>query len=456
MGGFILFRREAIMAEPTVVCPNCKTEIRLTESLAAPLLESLKRVHEQQLAQKDVEAAAREKGVREREEAVKRAQATVDQQLADRLRAERARIAAEEGKKAQAALALEMDQKKTENAELQKALHANNVKLAEAQKAQADFLLRERQLEDDRREMALTIQKGVQAQLGAVREKALADVEQALQLRMAERELKLAEKDKTIAAMKQQLEEVQRRAEQASPQLRGEVLELQLEAILRLKFPHDRIAPVPKGEFGGDVLHSVCSPEGSACGTILWESKRTKNWSDGWLAKLRDDQRAAKAEFAILISVALPKGVESFEQIGGIWIADPRFAVPLALALRQGLMDLAAARRAGEGQAGKMQVVYQYLTGPQFRQRVQAIVEKFNDLGEDLRKERRFMNNIWAKREKQIQSVIESTVGMYGDLQGIAGKALREIEEIKMLDDRVAPPGACTLWNNSDNTAKNM
>jgi hypothetical protein len=442
------------MAEPTIICPGCGKEIKLTESLAAPLVASTRAEFEKRLAQKDAEAGAKEQAMRQREEAVRRAQETIETQVAERLRVDRLRIVAEEVKKATLAAAADLEKQRAETAALQQSLKQNDAKLAEAQKAQADFLLKQRALDDDRREMTLTVQKQVEAQLATVREKALADIEQTAQLRMAEKELRLAEKDKTIAAMKQQIEEVQRRAEQASPQLRGEVLELQLEAILRLRFPHDRIAPVPKGEFGGDVLHAVCNPAGSECGTILWESKRTKNWSDGWLAKLRDDQRAAKAEFAVLISVALPKSVETFDQIDGIWIADPRFAVPLALALRQGLMDLAAARQASEGQAGKMQIVYQYLTGPQFRQRVQAIVEKFNDLGEDLRKERRFMNNIWAKREKQIQSVIESTVGMYGDLQGIAGKALREIEEIKMLEGQGASAEACTLWNISDNTAK--
>jgi hypothetical protein len=180
----------------------------------------------------------------------------------------------------------------------------------------------------------------------------------------------------------------------------------------------------------------VVGPMGQRCGTILWESKRTKNWSDTWLPKLRDDQRAAKAEIASIVSHALPKGIETFDFIDGIWVTESRCAIPVAIALRQYLIQIAVARQAGEGQQTKMEMVYQYLTGPRFRHRVEAIVEKFSDMQSDLDRERKTMTRLWAKREQQIAGVIESTAGMYGDLQGIAGKTLHEIEglDIPLLD----------------------
>src|SRR5262245_3715278 len=122
--------------------------------------------------------------------------------------------------------------------------------------------------------------------------------------------------------------------------------------------------PVPRGEHGGDVIHSVCGPLGQECGKILWESKRTKNWNDGWLAKLRDDQRAAKAEVAVIVSQTLPEGVDTFHLIDGIWVMSPRCVIPMAIALRYSIIELAAARQAGEGQQTKMELIYQYLTGP--------------------------------------------------------------------------------------------
>ena len=213
--------------------------------------------------------------------------------------------------------------------------------------------------------------------------------------------------------------------------------ELELESLLSARFPRDTIEPVPKGEHGGDVLHRVVGPLGQVCGTILWESKRTKNWSDGWLGKLREDQRAAKAEIAIIISQVLPKDVESFDWIDHVWVAHPRVAMPVAATLRQSLVDLAMARQAAEGQQTKMEMVYQYLTGPRFRHRVQAIVEAFSSMQEDLDREKKAITKQWAKREEQIDRVMQATVGMHGDLQGIAGKSLQEIEglELKALED---------------------
>jgi hypothetical protein len=209
------------------------------------------------------------------------------------------------------------------------------------------------------------------------------------------------------------------------------VQELDLQATLKEKFPRDSIEPVPKGEHGGDVLQRVLGPVGQVYGTILWESKRTKNWSDGWLSKLRDDQRAAKAEFAIIVTQVLPKGVAIFDFVEGVWVTSPPVLIPVGLALRQSLVELAVARQAAAGQQTKMELVYQYLTGPSFRLRVQAIVEKFSDMQEDLEKERKTMTKLWAKREGQLRCVIESTAGMYGDLQGIAGKSLQEIEGLE-------------------------
>jgi hypothetical protein len=256
-----------------------------------------------------------------------------------------------------------------------------------------------------------------------VRHKAKQEAEDGLKL-------KLIEKDELIASMQRQVEELKRKSEQGSQQLRGEAQEIELESLLRNKFPGDLIEPVVTGESGGDVLQRVMGPLNQNCGTILWEIKRTKNWSDGWLAKLRDDQRAAKAEIALLISHAMRKGVDAFDYIEGVWVTEPRYALPVAIALRQSLIEIATARAANAGQQTKMELVYQYLTGPLFRQRIEAIVEKFSDMQGDLAKERRTMTRLWAKRETQIRGVLESTVGMYGDLQGIAGKALKEIDTL--------------------------
>lgn len=424
------------MAEPTIICPKCKSEIKLTESLAAPLIESTRLDFEKRLAQKDLDVAGREKSIQERETALSKEKDSLETQVNERMQKERGKIAADEAKKAKLALSNDIEQKTKEVADLQEILKQKDEKLTEAQKTQADLLKQKRELDDAKRELDLTIEKRIAEGLTATRQQAKKEAEDELKL-------KVSEKEQTIASMSKQIEELKRRAEQGSQQLQGEVQELELETLLKAKFPHDSIEPVPKGEFGGDTLHRVITPLGQSCGTILWESKRTKNWSDTWLAKLRDDQRAAKAEIAIIISQVLPKGVETFGLVEGVWVAHPQAALPVAVALRYTLMETATARLASEGQQTKMELVYQYLTGPRFRQRVQAIVEAFSSMKEDLDKEKKAISKQWAKREEQIERVMQSTVGMYGDLQGIAGKTIQEIEglEMKAIED-VAPTKA--------------
>jgi hypothetical protein len=412
------------MAEPTVVCPQCKSEIKLTESLAAPLLESIRRDYEQRLMQKDTDMAKREKTLHERETALQKQKASMDEQVTQKVREEQVRIAAEEAKKAKLALGNELDRKVKEINDLEEVLKQRDAKLADAQKAQADLIRKQRELDDARRELELTVEKRVQTDLSAAREKAKKEAED-------EMKLKIMEAEQTIASMQKQIEDLKRRAEQGSQQLQGEVQELEIESLLSARFPRDTIQPVPKGEFGGDILHRVVGPLGQQCGTILWESKRTKNWSDGWLPKLREDQRAAKAEIAVILSQVLPKDVETFGLVDQVWIAHPKVALPVAVALRQTLIEIAGARQASEGQQTKMEMVYRYLTGPRFRQRVQAIVEAFSSMRDDLDRERKAITKQWAKREEQIDRVMQATVGMYGDLQGIAGKTLQEIEGLE-------------------------
>lgn len=413
------------MTEPMIICPNCKSEIKLTESLAAPLIAATRQQFEHQLSQKDADIAQREQGLREKEKQIAEATRKLDDQVAEQvatqLKSERTRVVEEETRKAKQAAAAEIEGKSRELAELNEVLKSRDEKLAEAQKAQAELIKKQRELDDAKRELELTVEKRVQDGLAEVRNQAKREAEDGLKL-------KVMEKNQTIASMQQKIEELKQKADQGSQQLQGEVQELELENLLRMRFPFDLVEPVPKGEFGGDALHRVRTSTGQVSGTILWESKRTKNWSDGWLTKLREDQRIAKAEVAVIVSQVLPKGVETFDLVDGIWVTHPRAAIPVAAILRQSLLEILLARQSSEGQQTKTEMIYQYLTGPRFRQRVEAIVEAFSTMQEDLDKERKAIMRQWAKREEQIARVMGATVGMYGDLQGIAGKSLQEIE----------------------------
>ncbi|WP_316395699.1 DUF2130 domain-containing protein [Bradyrhizobium sp. 33ap4] len=414
-----------VARQPVLHCPNCSHEIHLTESLAAPLLEETRRRFQEQLANKDADIARRIEALREEREQLAKAREQIEDQVSKRLSAERGQLIEAEAKKARQAAAAELNAKEAEASELRLSLAANNAKLAEAQQAQADLMRKQRALDEEKRELDLTIEKRVQASIADIQLKARQEADEAARLRVLE-------KDQTIESMSRTIEELKRKAEQGSQQSQGEVLEVELEGLLRGRFPTDVIEPVGKGELGADVVQQVNGSISQSAGIILWESKRTKAWSDSWLAKLRDDQRRCGADIALIISHALPKHIEHFDLVDGVWVAHPRYALPVAVSLRQTLIEVSSMRHVQQGQQTKMEQVYQYLTGTKFRQRVEAVVEKFNDMREDLDKERKFMGRLWAKREAQIFAMIESTVGMVGDLQAIAGKAMPQIPSLEV------------------------
>jgi hypothetical protein len=377
------------MSELKIQCPKCSNEIELTEQLAGPMLADMQASFNNELLKRETQAA---------------------QTLAV------AQAQAKEAAKAEAAI---------EQAALLERVQVQDEKLRDAQAAQAAALKREQHLKDKEAEIDLNLQKMLAQERPALAEKLAREADEKAGL-------KLAEQAQVMDGMKRQIEALKQKSEQGSMQTQGEAAEIVLEETLAAAFPIDGFVPVAKGVSGADVRQDVTGPNGTA-GSILWESKRTKNWTAAWLAKLRDDQRASGCEVAVITSNALPDGVESFGLVDGIWVCAPRYAVPLASSLRQALLDVASAKGRAIGQETKMEMIYDYLTGTQFKQRVDAIVERFEDMQDNLRKERVFIEKQWALRAKQIDLVIASTVGMHGDLQGIAGRSMPEIESVEAL-----------------------
>ena len=335
----------------------------------------------------------------------------------------------EKSEKAHTLLAEELENNKKELLELKEREKNQLQKLEEAQKVQVEALKKSREFEEKERELELTIEKRVMQESELLRVKVKQESDE-------HNRLKLMEREQTIASMQKTIEELRQKAEQGSQQLQGEVLELELESMLKINFPFDTIEPVPKGSSGADVIQTVSDQGRSKCGTIIWELKRTKTWSDGWLSKLRDDQRAAKAEIAVLVSFALPKDIEMFGCVEGVWVLSPKIILPVTVMIRQSLVEISKARQISEGAKTKSEALYEYLTGIKFMQRMSAIVEAFQSMQNDLTAEKKVIQKQWAKRESQITRVMESTIGMYGDMQGIAGKSLLEIEglEFKALE----------------------
>jgi len=244
--------------------------------------------------------------------------------------------------------------------------------------------------------------------------------------------LKDAEKDKQLADMCRQIEDLKRKAEQGSQKMQGEVLELELEQLLKNEFLFDDINSVSSGIKGADIIQIVKTQTGRECGKILWETKRAKNWSDEWLQKLKDNQRSAKADLAVIVSETLPKGLHHFRQIETVWVTDIPSAISLGLALRTLLIQINKAREIETGKEEKKEVVYNYLMGIEFRNRVQAIMEAFIAMKKDLDSEKRAMESIWSKRDKQIEKVVLNIAGMRGDLEGIVGASLPSIKLLEL------------------------
>ena len=246
-----------------------------------------------------------------------------------------------------------------------------------------------------------------------------------------EHQLKDMEREKLISDLKKSLEETQRKAQQGSQQTQGETLELTVEARLKQEFPNDQINEVKKGVRGADVKQIVIDKLGRTCGSILWESKNAK-WAEIWVEKLKEDQRQAKSDLAVIVSVNLPEGIETFNFKKGVWICSWRSFIPLALALRFNLVNIYYEKQNAVGVDEKMKELYGYLTGNEFKHRVEGIVETFGTLQDDMEREKRWFSAKWARQEKQLRKVMDNTHGLYGDLQGVIGKSLPNIKSLHL------------------------
>ncbi|MCO6438566.1 MAG: DUF2130 domain-containing protein [Phycisphaerae bacterium] len=479
----------------TITCPNCDNEIEITEVMSAQLRDEIRRELEKDVNVKRQQLTAREREIEKRQLEIDEAEKSIDAKVGKQLAAERDKLEASARAKAKEELGVELKDRDAQITELRdkvktaeetelalrkrerelkdregelaqqrdrmeeearqkldaarqglidraKAEAKNELsvemkdrdereaelrgKLDEANKQELEWRKRERALNAEKEELELSVQRRLTEERDKIRDEALKKADE-------DHRLKDAEKDKKITDLVKQLDEAKRRAEQGSQQSQGEIQELALEEMLASRFPADDFAEIGKGVAGADVMQRVRTSAGVDAGSILWESKRTKSWKKEWLPKLRKDQREAKADVTVIVSAHLPDGVETFSQIDGVWVCSWPCAVSLAMALRSGLLETAKARRALAGQQGKMEQVYNYLASPEFRNRVAGIAEAFATMQQDLDKEKRAIQNHWAKREKQIEQAVANTAGMYGDLQGIIGGSLPEIQGMDML-----------------------
>jgi hypothetical protein len=376
-----------ILMNDQIICPHCKKPIPLTEAISTQIDQKYRQIYRQRLEQD-----------RQKMEQI------IRENLTKKIREE---------------MSLELKDKANEVEELRK----QNKGLQE-QLLELNRLIR--QLKQESEQKRLELEKKLAQEEEKIRQEEQKRIAQEYQLKILEKEKKLADALKLV-------DEYKRKLEQGSQQLQGEVQELVLEEMLKREFPYDEIHEVPKGVEGADVLQIVKNQNGRICGTIVWESKRTKTWNDSWILKLKEDQRRVKAEMAVIISSVLPDGVKNFTQKNGVWVGSFDSIVGLATILRQSLIEITSIKASLVGREEKKEILWNYLTSIEFRQRIEAVYDAYTQLMDDLRREKDWFRKKWAKQEKNIEKVAENILGVHGDLQAIVGRSLPEIEQLAQL-----------------------
>ncbi|MCL4364697.1 DUF2130 domain-containing protein [Patescibacteria group bacterium] len=331
-------------------------------------------------------------------------------------------------KKALAAAAERIKDKSGKETELLKEQLATERKKREESERNELELRKERiKFEEEKKDFELTSQRKLDEERKKISE-------ESYKKAIEENRLSNLEHQKKEADYLKQIEELKQKMQQGSQQSQGEVLELELENILRREFPYDEIKEVPKGIKGADILQVVKSNFGRTAGIIVWESKRTKAWSEGWISKLKQDQRAVNADVSVVVSQVLPGGVKNFSNKNQVWICNYDSIVGLAMALRESLLRIASLKLSEVDKQDKKEVLWNYLNGIEFRHRMEAIADVYNQMQEELEIEKRWFTKKWAKQEKNIRQVIDSISGMDGDLKAITGKSLAGPPEPRKLE----------------------
>lgn len=294
-----------------------------------------------------------------------------------------------------------------------------------AQQKELELLKKEQELKNQQDELRIQLEKEMLLKRQEIEDSVKKKEEERFELVKKQYEKQLEDQVKLVDEMK-------RKAEQGSMQLQGEVQELALEEMLRSYFTYDEVNEVGKGIRGADVIQTVRNEFGQDCGKIVYESKRTQNFGGDWIEKLKDDQRQIGADIAVLVTQTMPKDMDRFGQREGVWICNFQEMKSLVFVLREILIRSQSVKLVQENKADKMGLLYNYLTGNQFRQQVEAIVEGFTSLKEELDREKRAMQRIWKERESQIEKVIGNTIDMYGSIKGIAGKAIAPIQYLEL------------------------
>ncbi len=388
----------------TIKCPNCQHEFEATDAFRDEV-------------QRELNTKAKEWQAKKEEEYRKKEE-TFQQQMAEALINQKA--------------SLEETLKKNISSDFENKLKVlaetnavNEEKLKEARQKELEFLKKEQELKTKEAELEIQLQKKLNEERNSL-------LETIKKQEQEKNSLKFKEFEKQIEDQKKLIDEMKRKAEQGSMQRQGEVQELALEETLKSAFPFDLIEEVGKGIKGADCIQNVRDNTGIFCGKIIYESKRTKAFTNEWIDKLKTDMRAQNANIAVIVTETMPKDMEHFSMKDGVWICNYAEIKSLAFVLRDSLIKIHGALVSQENKGDKMQMLYNYLTGNEFKQQIEAIVEGFTSLKDGISKERIQMEKIWKEREKQLEKVLLNTTHFYGSIKGIAGNAIGDIKTLEL------------------------
>jgi hypothetical protein len=409
----------------TVKCPNCKTEFQLGDAISSEIEAKIKARYVERFNKDQKDLADKEKQYELQLEQLKKQQEEQEKIIAEKVKLQKGLLEQEAIKKAASEMQLQMEM-------LNKELTEKETKLKDSQAKELQFLLKAKELQEKEAQFELTLQQKLQAERELLSEQIKKQELEKNSIKEKDHQLQMMELKKQLEDQKKLTEEMVRKQGQGSMQMQGEVQELILEELLRSTFPFDSIDEVGKGVKGADAIHTVRNPLGQVCGKIIYESKNTKAFGGDWIDKLKHDMRSSQADIAVIVTETMPKDMERFGMKDGVWICNYTEIKSLAFVLRDSLIKVHAAQASQENKGDKMSLLYSYLTGTEFRQQIEAIVEGFTELQYGIQKEKNAMQKIWKEREKQLEKVLLNTTNFYGSVKGIAGNAIGDIKLLEL------------------------
>ncbi len=403
-------------------CPNCKTIINVDELLVAQFQESIKKDLQEELHLREKELNEEKEEYKQLAIQLSKEKEGVDEMVNSRVK--KLLSSREETLKASIQKEVE-DEKRIQLEELENELTKKSSQLQELNGTKAQLVRLRREMEESETRIILEKEKELTARLEEARATIKEQVHQ-------ESFLKIKEREKIIEDLKNKLDDAKKRAEQGSMQLQGEIQELEIIQLLQDFHPHDEICQSKKGANAADILQVVKTQSGHECGKIYYESKRTKSWSNDWVKKFKQDNLNTKADILVLVTNALPKDIERYGIIDGVWICSFNDVRELSLVLRYGLLKLQQVAIANIGKDTKMEMLYKYLTSDEFKNVFESIIEGFKAIQDSHQNEKLKTQRLWKEREKLLEQILSNSVEFYGSLKGIAGASIQDIKLLEL------------------------